>query len=41
MAAWPAAVDAAERLGVTLCGFVRGNEVCVYTHPQRVRSGAP
>ena len=32
-----AAVDAADRLGVTLCGFARGDEVAVYSHPWRVR----
>ncbi len=32
-----AAVAAAERLGITLCGFVRGDEVTVYTHPERVK----
>lgn len=32
-----AAVDAADRLGVTLCGFARGDEVGVYSHPWRVR----
>lgn len=31
-----AAIDAADRLGVTLCGFARGDEVAVYSHPWRV-----
>jgi len=30
-------IDAAERLGITLIGFARGNRFTVYTHPQRVR----
>ena len=30
------AVDAADRLGVTLVGFVRGDRANVYTHPHRV-----
>lgn len=33
-----AAVDAADRLGVTLCGFARGDEVAVYSHAWRVRN---
>ena len=33
-----AAADAAHRLSMTLCGFVRGDEVAVYTHASRVRS---
>jgi FdhD protein len=32
-----AAVDAAARLGITLCGFARGDEVAVYTHERRLR----
>jgi FdhD protein len=35
-----AAVDACERLLITLCGFARGDEVTVYTHPDRLRDGA-
>jgi FdhD protein len=35
-AATAAAVEAAERLGICLCGFVRGDEVTVYTHPERI-----
>lgn len=31
------AIDTADRLGITLCGFVRGENVTVYTHPQRIR----
>jgi FdhD protein len=31
------AVDAAERLGMTLVGFVRDERFNVYTHPERVR----
>ena len=34
-----AAVDVAGRLGITLCGFVRGDEVTVYTHEYRLASG--
>jgi FdhD protein len=30
------AVDAAERLGVTLAAFVRGDTYNVYTHPERI-----
>ncbi|MGZ8637248.1 MAG: formate dehydrogenase accessory sulfurtransferase FdhD, partial [Actinomycetota bacterium] len=30
------AVDAAERLGMTLVGFVRDGRCNVYTHPERV-----
>lgn len=37
-----AAVAAARRLGITLCGFVRGREVTVYSHPRRLApTGAP
>jgi FdhD protein len=32
------AVEAAERLGMTLVGFVREDRYNVYTHPQRVRA---
>jgi FdhD protein len=31
-----AAVEAAQRLGITLCGFVRGDEVTVYAHEERI-----
>lgn len=31
-----AAIDAADRLGLTLCGFARGDEVAVYTHDWRI-----
>jgi FdhD protein len=34
------AVQAAERLGLTLVGFVRGEAFNVYTHPDRVELGA-
>jgi FdhD protein len=30
------AVDAADRLGITLIGFVRSASFNLYTHPQRV-----
>jgi FdhD protein len=30
------AVDLAERTGITLAGFVRGERVNLYTHPERV-----
>ena len=30
------AVDLAERAGITLCGFVRGDVLTVYTHPERI-----
>jgi FdhD protein len=31
------AIEAARRAGITMCGFVRGAEITVYTHEQRVR----
>jgi FdhD protein len=31
------AIDAAERLGMTLVGFVRDGRANVYAHPERVR----
>ena len=31
-----AAVDAARRLGITLCGFVRGDEVTIYSREDRI-----
>lgn len=34
------AIDVAERLGITLCGFVRGDRATVYTHPRRIRECA-
>jgi len=36
-----AAVEAAQRLGITLCGFVRGRDATVYTHSWRIRSVHP
>lgn len=30
------AVDVAERFGVTLCAFVRGDRVTIYSHPERI-----
>lgn len=32
------AIDVANRFGVTLCGFVRGERATVFTHPHRVVS---
>jgi FdhD protein len=34
------AVEAAERLGLTVVGFVRGRSLNVYSHPERVDLGA-
>ena len=31
------AVKAAERLNITLCGFVRGREITIYSHPERIK----
>lgn len=30
------AIEMADRFGITLCGFVRGNSTNVYTHPHRI-----
>jgi FdhD protein len=30
------AVDVADRFGLTLCGFVRGERATIYTHPHRI-----
>ena len=30
------AIEVAERFGVTLCGFVRGERATVFTHPHRI-----
>ena len=35
------AIALAERVGITLCGFVRGDAATVYTHPQRIRDCVP
>ncbi|WP_332670760.1 formate dehydrogenase accessory sulfurtransferase FdhD [Aromatoleum sp.] len=32
------AIDIAERAGITLCAFVRGEGAEVYSHPERIRS---
>lgn len=32
------AIEAAERWGITLCGFVRLDRANVYTHPERIRN---
>lgn len=32
------AIDVAERFGVTLCGFVRGERLTVFSHPHRVEA---
>jgi FdhD protein len=32
------ALEAAQRCQITLCGFVRGSEATIYTHPQRVKA---
>ncbi|MGL5327992.1 MAG: formate dehydrogenase accessory sulfurtransferase FdhD, partial [Peptostreptococcaceae bacterium] len=29
--------DLAEKLNITLIGFVRGNRMSIYTHPKRVK----
>ncbi len=31
------AIEVANKFGITLCGFVRGNRATVYTHPGRIR----
>jgi FdhD protein len=31
------AVKAAERLNITLCGFVRGRDITIYSHPERIQ----
>ena len=30
------AIDIGERLGITLCGFVRSGRATIYCHPERV-----
>ncbi len=35
------AVDVAQHSGLTLLGFVRGNDFNIYTHPHRVTGSAP
>lgn len=32
------AIDAARRVGITLCGFVRGDRLTAFTHPVRLRA---
>ncbi|HIZ37650.1 MAG TPA: formate dehydrogenase accessory sulfurtransferase FdhD, partial [Candidatus Ruania gallistercoris] len=34
------AVDLAEEAGLTLVGFLRGESMNVYTHPERLDGGA-
>jgi FdhD protein len=34
------AVDLAQQAGLTLVGFVRGQTMNVYTHPERIRNPA-
>ncbi len=33
------AIEVAHRLGITLCGFVRGEEFAVYSHDRRIHDG--
>lgn len=35
------AVSAADELGITLCGFVRGERMNIYSHPERIIVDAP
>ena len=30
------ALEAAEKWNITVCGFVRGKKLNVYTHPERI-----
>ena len=30
------AIEAANSLGITLCGFVRGEEFAIYSHARRI-----
>ena len=32
------AIEAAERAGITLCGFVRSDHANIYTHPERIKN---
>jgi FdhD protein len=32
------ALDLAEELGITAVGFIRGNSLNVYTHPERIKA---
>jgi formate dehydrogenase accessory protein FdhD len=35
------AVDVAQSAGLTLLGFARGNDISIYSHPERFHLDAP